>query len=383
MPNHESTMTPSWHDDGHWSVPESAPDAGLQRFERILNFSEPANGNTSINDSERKPPKQLACTRCHAQKLRCVRKSDQTCDRCVAADVGCVARRVQRMGRPVDHHHDRTANSARSRHRLSRRGVNHTNGVLDTLGQVSMSDSGRGTTPWPLQPHSQSGSTPGSTSAGITAPSVSSSENETSMHMPMDSCPAQGANRGNFSSNSHMTTQLSPVSYVPSEMDLWSSWPSPSRLTSYADSLVAGLDGPNSLFPWFDELPATLFPATNELNASSDDTEMWPSLFESPLDDPVEQLSRFHLELYKCLTSVKVVEKLKKEKLQNMSKQVEEIDTSWLQQLFRTSERFIHALQGYVGNNFTTRVPTNTVTAKRKDEADASPPDSGGCRFHH
>ncbi|KAH8601610.1 hypothetical protein B0O99DRAFT_680736 [Bisporella sp. PMI_857] len=114
---------------------------------------------------------------------------------------------------------------------------------------------------------------------------------------------------------------------------------------------MAGVGGSNSIAPDFDDLPADLLPrgidATSfELNLNSKDTTNPHSPFDDTLYDPVEQLSRFQLKLHQCLTSIKAVGKLKKQKLHNMSGQVGEIDTSWLQGLFRTTERFINALIG-------------------------------------
>jgi hypothetical protein len=53
-----------------------------------------------------------------------------------------------------------------------------------------------------------------------------------------------------------------------------------------------------------------------------------------------------------------------------MSQQVVEIDTSWLQQLFRTSDRFTEALEGYVSNNFTNTISTTIATATSNDQPD-------------
>lgn len=66
---------------------------------------------------------------------------------------------------------------------------------------------------------------------------------------------------------------------------------------------------------------------------------------------PVEKLSKFHLELYQCLTSVKAVERKKKRKNFGAWSSGSEIpiDTSWSEHLFQTAERFLDALQGYVG----------------------------------
>ena len=46
--------------------------------------------------------KRLACTRCHAQKLRCLRHSFGDCTRCLRAGSICVARSPRPMGRPKE-----------------------------------------------------------------------------------------------------------------------------------------------------------------------------------------------------------------------------------------------------------------------------------------
>jgi hypothetical protein len=354
MANQESPSTRIRLDTNE-SAPESAPNAGLCSFERLLNFSVPANGNMANEDSKRKTARQIACVRCHAQKLRCIRKAGQTCDRCLAANLDGVARQLQRMGRPVDHHRKSTTNSTRSRHKLSYRGSNHTNGVARSSGLATLSDNDR------------------DVGADITASAVSYNEIENSMAMSSDTRRGQTENYGS-SSNSTIMTQL-PASHAASEMDIWPRWPSSLTLTSYADSLMAGLDDPDSLFPYYDELPVELFShgtdsARDGSIANLNNTESLQSPFEPPLGDSVEQISKFHHELYQCLTSVRMVEKLKKEKLGNMSQQVVEIDTCWLQQLFRTSDRFTEALEGYVSNNFTNTISTTIATATSNDQPD-------------
>lgn len=73
-------------------------------------------------------------------------------------------------------------------------------------------------------------------------------------------------------------------------------------------------------------------------------------------DDPVEHLSRLQLELYHCLSTVKSVEKMKKERLRRCTPEEPPLknaggntDTSWSENLFHATERFIEALRAYVG----------------------------------
>ena len=51
-----------------------------------------------------KAVRRLACARCHTQKLRCPRKLGNTrdCTRCMQAQVKCVDRPWQKMGRPSE-----------------------------------------------------------------------------------------------------------------------------------------------------------------------------------------------------------------------------------------------------------------------------------------
>lgn len=73
----------------------SSPNRHLFVFESVLGFDE--NGEeTTIH-----PQKQLACVRCYNQKLGCVRREHNgTCEKCCAANVECMVRQPQRMGRP-------------------------------------------------------------------------------------------------------------------------------------------------------------------------------------------------------------------------------------------------------------------------------------------
>ncbi|KAH8601611.1 hypothetical protein B0O99DRAFT_680737 [Bisporella sp. PMI_857] len=110
-------------------------DSGIFGFEYIVNFSALRNGNQSINGGDQKPLKQLACRRCHTQKLCSVRKSPNvhTCDRCLTAHFECIARRVQRMGRPVDHN-DNTKNGVQSQPKSRYRSQRNRNAISSAIG---------------------------------------------------------------------------------------------------------------------------------------------------------------------------------------------------------------------------------------------------------
>lgn len=316
------------------SVPESNhySESGVFDFEYLLNFGAP--GINSVNGVENsKPSKQpAACTRCHAQKLRCVRQKHggRICDRCLSANVECIDRQLQRIGRPVDH--STPGHRSQPRHRANRRTA------------TSRRDNDNTGTPWsPLTRERQK-------SIGVTTPSVSSTE----------------------MSREHNSTTTQFPSSAASELDAWS-WPSPPQETSsqgrtnaniqrnddysesYADSLITGLAGSNSLLPPnIDDLSASLFPpgfeltpfAPHQISKTNGATDLYLQL-----DDPVEQLSQLHLELYQCLNLVKTVEKLKKQKLHTMSMSAEvgePVDTRWSERLFQITERFIDALRRYV-----------------------------------
>ncbi|TAQ90376.1 hypothetical protein B7494_g1327 [Chlorociboria aeruginascens] len=68
----------------------------LFAFEDVLDF----NGNGDEGTAYQQQ-KQLACVRCHTQKLGCVRQNNSdACERCRATNVECVVRQPHRMGRP-------------------------------------------------------------------------------------------------------------------------------------------------------------------------------------------------------------------------------------------------------------------------------------------
>ncbi|KAK4207164.1 hypothetical protein QBC37DRAFT_101941 [Rhypophila decipiens] len=88
-------------------------------------------------------------------------------------------------------------------------------------------------------------------------------------------------------------------------------------------------------------------------------------------NDPIEHLSQLHLELYRCLLAVKPVEKMKRDKLRGTPEEPgRNIDTTWSQNLFRTTERFIEVLRAYVAptsaNDHSAPSSTTSVTETDK-----------------
>lgn len=310
-------------------------DPGAFDFERLLDFG--VKGAEMPN----KPPKPLACMRCHGQKLRCVRRTSDApvCDRCSSANVECVSRQPQRMGRPAD---------------------------TTTAGRHGAPGAGR--PGWRLRSHAESHpggmvtlSPTGSTKRRRKSPGdPSASSSPTDMTIAYDSATAQFELDGWMWPSSTSISDAAPTGLTNGSTAHSSSGSSASGLaqpstgfTSYAGSL-GSFGSPNGLLPGLDDL-SNLFPAsidgpcfepqrTPETSDGASDGPLSPS-------DPVEHLSRLHLELYHCLVAVKAVEKMKRDRLryEPPTKPGGDIDTSWSENLFRTTERFIEALKDYVG----------------------------------
>ncbi|EAQ90180.1 predicted protein [Chaetomium globosum CBS 148.51] len=315
------------------------PSPGAFDFERLLDF-----GVKDIESRRNKPSRPLACQRCHGQKLRCVRRTSDApiCDRCSSANVECVSRQPQRMGRPAE----TTTNGLNSAHDAGRPG-------------------------WRLKAHAESHSRPAGTplltATGGTKrrrkspgdPSASSSP--TDMVITYDSAARQFELDGwMWPSGPSLSDAAPPALTAASNTAHSSSGVSSSALvqpstgfTSYVSPL-GSFGSPNALLQSLDDL-SNLFPAnieppcfepqrTPETSDGVSDDQLSPS-------DAVEHLSRLHLELYHCLVAVKAVEKMKRDRLryQPPTKPGGDIDTSWSENLFRTTERFIEALEDYVG----------------------------------
>ncbi|KAF7947216.1 uncharacterized protein EAE97_004465 [Botrytis byssoidea] len=333
------------HQDNYQHLPANI---GVFHSERLLDFSD-----ESINIGVQKSQKQLACAKFHTQKLRCVRKSsgEHACDRCQATNVECVARQLQRMGRPADycrrknHNGSASINGARYKNKYqyggaSRKIVSTTSSGSESR-HLSVVDSDCGVVA--LSPSADGDSTSSCRGAGAGVEFAELSPNNIGVAMcpPVDVSVEKNKNVGKSSSNdsssSTIVTQITPTSYTGSDLDIWSSWAVPNQLNSYANSPFAGLENSNSLFPQYNDLPASFFAHgvdTTIIGASTEPdsiTDLQSQLDDTP-NDPVEQLTKLHLELYRCLTSVKA-------------------------QLFQTTERFIDALTSYVDKNLP---PSNT-----------------------
>ncbi|KAL2015563.1 hypothetical protein VTK56DRAFT_5222 [Thermocarpiscus australiensis] len=280
-----------------------------------------------------KPAKPLACARCHAQKLRCVRRArdDRSCVRCLAANVQCVGRQPQRMGRPADTTSARHSPRARraSADRRRQRSAASTARV-PSVSSVSLS---------PTDPVLDYG---GAATHQLELDRWSWEQLELS---PADASPAVPT--AGSATQSAQTSSNSSVSSPP---------PPPSiGLTRYPSSLrnPAGTSN-DAFFPSFGDL-SSLFPGGG-IDAASFEQLRTPETSAGTADgcpsldnDPVESLSRLHLELYHCLVSVKAVEKMKRDRLGSAPRLPgSDIDTSWSENLFRTTERFIDVLRDYV-----------------------------------
>ncbi|KAK0664509.1 hypothetical protein QBC41DRAFT_328553 [Cercophora samala] len=291
-------------------------------FERLLDF-----GVVATTDSAKATSKPLACARCHGQKLRCVRSktSDgRVCDRCLSAGVDCVNRQPQRIGRPADitMRHSRRGSKSHA-HDYPSAGRRRQRSTMTSSASLSPAD----------MTMENSSSNILFEVDGWTWPDPSEVQN------PMLTAP--------------LTTTDSSSSTPPQA--------STTGLTSYAGSLgslgslsslssLASVGSPSRLIPSLEDL-ASLFPCS--IDAGSLNSHESPDLLEeAPMDDPVEHLSRLHLELYQCLVTVRSVEKMKKDRLRQTPEEPgRHIDTSWSENLFRTTERFIEVLRAYVGTD--------------------------------
>ncbi|KAK4098328.1 hypothetical protein N658DRAFT_225268 [Parathielavia hyrcaniae] len=315
------------------------PEGGFD-FERLLDFG--------LSAETSRPAKQLACARCHGQKLRCVRRTGDApvCDRCLAANAECVSRQPQRMGRPAD-----TANnSASARHngRLSRAGPGPDGALRAESGSTDFKFP-------PSKKRQRSTGIPSASPSGRdTAVDYGSSAGQFELDRWVWPSPP-ATNQASAAPQGGAASSLSQLSSGDSSSSSGLTQPS-SGLGSYAGSSLGTLGSPSHvLLPSLEDLSSlfpgggidtTLFepPWTPETSDGAPDSH-------SPLDDPVEHLSRLHLELYHCLVAVKAVEKMKRDRLRSSpsSEPTKDIDTSWSENLFRTTERFIEALQDYIG----------------------------------
>ncbi|KAI1637131.1 hypothetical protein F4809DRAFT_342424 [Biscogniauxia mediterranea] len=315
--------------DDHWT------DAGVFDFEHLIDFATtPGNGSDS---SARPPHKQLACARCHAQKLRCVReRHGSICERCFSASLECVERQPQRMGRPVDRSTPRYR-SQQSRNVAGRRGG------------------------------------AGKKSASSTPTTLSSTDT------PLDSALLTASD---LEAWSWPSPPENPTSFDTARAAGDSSSSSPVNLGSYVGPMATSLS-PHALLPNFEDLPTTFFSSAidNAAVESLQNANIHGAIDPpSPPDDPIEQLSKLHLELYQCLTSVKAVEKMKRDRLRNVPREPgESIDTSWSERLFQTTENFISALRAYVDTGvYTPGTSNGSSDAMQISPSLAEDQDAGG-----
>jgi len=249
------------------------------------------------------------------------------------------------MGRPAEHGHKNNASASRAQSRTHRR--------RSSNGSV---------TPWSLLSKRRQ------TSIGIAAPSVSSADTPVDHNnatqftataaSELDGWPwPSPAWETSFLDTTNLNMQLNDNFSVSSPASVAAS----TRLTPYAAGTppTAALAAPNSLFSNIEFFPTTQTGAL-ELRQSPSSTEDT----DSPSDDPVEELSKLHLELYQCLSSVKSVERIKKQRMHGMTRDpTEVVDTSWSERLFSTTERFIVAMKNYVGAS----TPTSSSTSGSSD----------------
>ncbi|KAI0387029.1 hypothetical protein F5Y04DRAFT_288807 [Hypomontagnella monticulosa] len=317
-------------DANQWS------DAGVFDFERLLSFATSGSEDAFISakgSETLKFPKQLACKRCHSQKLRCVRKRHgRICERCLSANLECVSRQPQRMGRPIDCNTLKTRPSGIGRQQANTHSSTpSTNTSLDRGSDTTKSTSF-------LVSEIDSGVWPGPSQDSSAVDNVDSNIDE----------QGNGDNGVSNTTLASNNTNLTP----------YASYTGP----IFGSNSLLDLDDPHA-DSFSNDIEAGTFASHQTLSAN--DTTCPPS----PPEDPVEQLSRLHLELYQCLTSVKAVERMKKEKLRMGSSGIDiPIDTSWSEHLFQTAERFIDALQGYVGAESDMRDAMDVTDAGRHTE---------------
>ena len=308
-------------------------------FERLLDFGVHASADAS------KSARQLACARCHSQKLRCVRQTSdaRVCDRCLAANIKCVSRQPQRMGRPADTSNARRSgrpastqrdrNSAQPASQLTRANKRPRNARISSPSP-SPGDTGHNFSRATSQFQLDRWTWPSPPTANQTAAA------------PTGGVPTPRANSDSSSAGS--TQPSSGLEFFPGSLGNFGS----------ANTLLPSLEDLSNLFPG--GIDAACFeplwtPETSNVTTNG----------HSQVDDPVEHLSQLHLELYHCLVAVKSVERIKRDRLRcTSSEPAEEINTSWSENLFRTTERFIEALRDYIGSG-KLAAPAGSLSATR------------------
>ena len=101
-----------------------------------------------------------------------------------------------------------------------------------------------------------------------------------------------------------------------------------------------------------------------------------------PLSDPIEQMSKLHLDLYQCLNQAKAAQKKKKEMLKDKAGNnnlnsdqpipphiIEQFKPIWLERFFELTEAFIAALGRYYTNGERYTDPSETPIKEHKPDS--------------
>lgn len=279
--------------------------ANLFAFEEILDF------NGHKGETAASQQKQLACLRCHAQKLGCVRhEHNGACERCRATKVNCVARQPQRMGRPAD-----------SRW-LGRRGHQ----------RREESSEHQQPSPSPLSTVNTSAAT------STTSSTATSESNNTSISAV---------------SPPNTSVTMSPIwpstlRDMPSEdissLQNWSFAEYPLDATSaYEGSLFPGPRGLDSMLPDFEACPSEVLDHITKGAQNAPSAAPWEAQ-DNPAGsvDPTEQLTKLHLDLHECLMGMQLMEARARTKQPGGSNVFP--GTKTIDQAFHLSERFVQTL---------------------------------------
>ncbi|TPX16137.1 uncharacterized protein E0L32_004132 [Thyridium curvatum] len=263
------------------------------------------------------PPRQLACKRCHGQKLRCIRSQQRrdgtACDRCIAADVACVSRQPRRLGRPLQ------VNSRDSAHLQSRPEQTHAPGQEDFVVYPAPTPEAR----------------PDGQGRAAAAPSFQQEPSQPSRE------------HGN---SAMLASPGGPF---------FQRWPWP-------DVFSAG-----SLFPDDGVEPSA------EQNQAPELDQVDKAALD--VDDPLEDLSKLQIDLYHCLTSIRKVEKFKRGILESKTDPIDpDVDFNWPEKLFRTTESFISSLDAYIARASTESGDANGGSSASNENSPATEEQEAG-----
>ncbi|KAG8156278.1 hypothetical protein KVR01_013857 [Diaporthe batatas] len=258
-------------------------------LEDMVGFSNPG-------DHAKRQQKQLACARCHSQKLKCVRQQSDAsaCDRCLGANTECTARHPQRMGRPVD---------------------------------AALLNS--------------SPSTFCTTKENATPQHKKRRATEQSLDQYIE-CLPEGT--------------LSPLPTPMSDFNQWR-WPTPDEVIDHSSNSssvqpgtaslpyggpVVSLAGFTSLMPNFDDLPMLTGHDAQGWEGSGAASDQPTSTTASNL---IDQLSALQLHLSRCLNQMRSIERQKRPGRHPKSEDMPTDTTSWMQDAFQSSETFMRILK--------------------------------------